>query len=346
MSSHRIVITGARGYLGKHLVSAARATGAAVTAIDISPCPDTDDSDVLHLRHDVRDREAMSAALAGADAIVHAAFAPPAAARDQMFDVNVNGADVVCAAAIEAGVKRVVVLSSTIVDRRIRPHPILKEAPVSGLARYAETRRAAEQVVNGYADRGLSTAIVRPKTFVGPGRVGGFSLVFDLVRRGDVVPLAGPGRSRYQLVDVRDLARGVIMLADDHVEGVVTFGARRFGSVSEDLTLLIEHAGTGSRLRSIPGSVGRVALRSVELANLTPLGEWHHCVAAETDSVVDIARATNELGWEPIRSNVDALTDAFDWYVDESSRSDQRLTTHPVPLTHRALRKAIGVVLR
>lgn len=346
MSDHRIVITGARGYLGAHLVSTAKATGAAVTAIDITPCPEGDDADVLHLQHDVRDRSAMVAAFDGADAIVHTAFAPPAAARDQMIEVNVKGADVVCSAAVESGVGRVVVLSSTIVDRRIRPHPVLKEAPVSRLARYAETRQAAEQVVNGYADSGLSTAIVRPKSFVGPGRVGGFSLVFDLVRRGDVVPLAGSGRARYQLVDVRDLARGVIMLADSHVDGVVNFGARHFGSISDDLTALIEHAGTGSRLRPLPGIVSRAALRTVELANLSPLGEWHHCVAAETDSVIDIARATDELGWEPTRSNVDALTDAFDWYVEASSRSEQRLTTHPVPLTHRVVRKAIGVIAR
>ncbi len=318
-----------------------------MTAIDLTACPDVDDdTEVLHLRQDVRDSEAMGAAFAGADAIVHTAFAPPAAARHQMFDVNVNGADVVCRSAFEAGVPRVVVLSSTIVDRRIRPHPVLKNAPVSRLAQYAETRRAAEQVVNEYADRGLSTAIVRPKSFVGPGRVGGFALVFDLVRRGDVVPLAGSGRARYQLVDVRDLARGVIMLAHDHVEGVVSFGAREYGTISEDLTRLIEHAGTGSRLRSIPGVVGRVALRAVELANLSPLGEWHHCVADGTDSVVDIERATDELGWKPINSNADALADAFDWYIEESARSDQRLTTHPVPLTHRVLRKAIGVVAR
>lgn len=346
MSSDRVVITGARGYLGEHLVTAARATGAAVTAIDVTRCPDAGDTDVLHVRHDVRDREAMSAAVAGADAVVHAAFAPPAAARDRMFDVNVNGLDVVCSAAVEAGVRRVVVLSSTIVDRRIRPHPVLRNAPVSRLASYAETRRTAEQVVSAYADRGLSTAIVRPKTFVGPGRVGGFSLVFDMVRRGDVVPLAGSGRARYQLIDVRDLARGVTMLAHDHIEGVIAFGARRFGSISEDLTQLIDHAGTGSRLRPFPGSVGRVALRAVELAGLPPLGEWHHCLAAGTDSVVDLDRASKELGWEPIRSNVDALTDSFDWYDAESSRSDRQLTTHPVPVAHRALRKAIGVVTR
>ena len=143
MSDRRIVITGARGYLGSQLVSAATAAGATVTAIDLTECPDVHDADVVHIRQDVRDSEAMGAAFAGADAVVHTAFAPPTADRDQMFDVNVTGADVVCRAAVDAGVPRVVVLSSTIVDRRIRPHPVLQNAPVSRLARYAETRRAA-----------------------------------------------------------------------------------------------------------------------------------------------------------------------------------------------------------
>ena len=346
LSELRVAITGARGYLGTHLVEEVLATGATVTAIDVEPCPASHEGEVEHLQHDVRDRAAMEAAFDGADVVVHAAFAPPYVPRDQMHAVNVDGADIVCGAAVASGVRRVVVLSSTIVDRHVRPHPLLKEAPISRLAEYAASRRSAEAVVNGYAERGLKTTIVRPKSFVGPGRVGGFALVFDLVRRGDAVPLLGSGRARYQLVDVRDLAHGVALLAAADVDGVIGFGAKQFGSIADDLERLIDHAGSASRIRRLPGRAGRVALRGIELANLAPLGEWHHCVAAERDSIVDIDRACDELGWEPVRSNADALADAFDWYVREASEANARLTTHPVPIAHRALRKAIGVVLR
>lgn len=197
-----------------------------------------------------------------------------------------------------------------------------------------------------YAARGLEVAIVRPKTFVGPGRVGGFALVFDLVTRGDAVPLLGAGRARYQLVDVRDLAQGVAALALHGAQGIVAFGAARFGSVLEDLGQLIDHAGTASELRPLPGAVGRRVLRAIELAGLPPLAEWHHCVAADRDSIVDIERARVELAWEPRRSNVDALADAFDWYTAKLMAGAGEVTTHPVPVAHRALRRIAGVLFK
>jgi nucleoside-diphosphate-sugar epimerase len=220
----------------------------------------------------------------------------------------------------------------------------LAAAPVSRLAEYAASRRRAEAILAEYGSRGLEVAIVRPKTFVGPGRVGGFALIFDLVRRGRAVPLLGTGQSRYQLVDVRDLADGVAALATGGGEGVFGFGAAEFGTVAEDLERLIEHAGTAARLRRFPAALGRTALRGMELARLPPLAEWHHCVAGQRDSVIDISRAQRELAWVPKRSNAEALADAFDWYVESRSSDLANLTTHPVPRTHRALRKVADLV--
>jgi nucleoside-diphosphate-sugar epimerase len=346
VTARHVVVTGGRGYLGSHLVPELLAAHGSVTVIDTTPCPTPSPADVRHVRHDVRDRPGLRESFAGADVVIHAAFAPPHAPRAEMRDVNVGGVDAVCDTALSTGVRRVVVLSSTVVDRRVRPHPVFRNAPVSRLAEYAASRRAAETIAMRYATRGLEVAIVHPKTFVGPGRVGGFALVFDLVPRGDAVPLLGSGRSRYQLVDVRDLARGVAALAAQDAQGVVGFGAADFGSIREDLGRLIDHAGTAARLRPLPGSVGRRALRAIELAGLPPLAEWHHCVAADLDSVVDIERARVELGWEPRRSNADALADAFDWYVAKLTADGAGITTHPVPIAHRALRKAAGVILR
>lgn len=345
MTTRHVVVTGGRGYLGSQLVAELVARDSSVTVIDVIPCPESRSPNVRHLRHDVRDAQAMRASFTGADIVIHAAFAPPQKPRSELRSVNVTGADVVCDAALTAGARRVVLLSSTVVNRRVRPHPVLANAPVSRLNEYAASRRTAEIVATSYGDRGLDVAIVHPKTFVGPGRVGGFALIFDLVRRGDVVPLLGSGQARYQLVDVRDLARGVAALAMSSAQGVVGFGAARFGTVLEDLGRLIEHAGTSARLRPLPGFVGRSALRAIEVAGLAPLGEWHHCVAGDRDSVIDISRARDELGWTPRFSNEEALASAFDWYLAGSTARGPGITTHPVPAAHRVLRKAANVVL-
>ena len=345
MTARHVVVTGGRGFLGSHLVDELVAQDIPVTVVDVTPCPDPPTGKVRHLRHDVRDASALRAAFSGADIVIHAAFAPPQRSTSDLQSVNVTGVDVVCNAALTVGARRLVLVSSTVVDRRVRPHPILADVPVSRLSQYAASRRAAETVAKGYGDRGFDVAIVRPKTFVGPGRVGGFALIFDLVRRGDVVPLLGSGRARYQVVDVRDLARGVAAVATSDTRGVVGFGSALFGTVLEDLSSLIAHAGTNARLRPLPGVLGRPVLRAIELAGLAPLGEWHHCVAADRDSVIDISRARHECGWEPRFSNAEALASAYDWYVGTATAPGPGLTTHPVPAAHRALRKAANVVL-
>jgi nucleoside-diphosphate-sugar epimerase len=236
------------------------------------------------------------------------------------------------------GVRRVILISSTLVLQPRRVHPFFRNSPLTRLDLYRASRVAAEQIVTEYEEKGLSVAIVRPKTFIGPGGVSAFALIFECIRRGSPVPVLGSGRNRYQLLDVRDMAEGVRLLVTGSAAGVFFFGARDFRTVREDLQPLLDHARTGARLRYVPGWLARVALRGSELANIVPLAEWHHRSARGEDSVVDISRAEYELGWQPQRSNARALVEAYDWYVTSVTNTGTAQTTHPVPLVHRAFK--------
>ena len=55
-----------------------------------------------------------------------------------------------------------------------------------------------------------STVIVRPKTFVGPERLGVFEILFDWIREGRRIPILGDGDNRYQLLAVEDLVDAVV----------------------------------------------------------------------------------------------------------------------------------------
>ena len=341
-----IALTGGAGFLGEHLVGRLLGAGWSVRVLDVAPPPGwlaTADVDVV--RADVRDAAALDAAIAGSQAVVHAAFAPPYAPAAVQHEVNVTGTGNLLDAAARHGVGRLVAISSTIVAQPERRHPLLARSPLDRLASYRASRIAAEERLDAAGDR-LPVAVARPKTFVGPGRVGGFGLVFDLVRQGQVVPLAGRGDARYQLLDIRDFADGLTRLLDADATGVFHFGASRFGTVADDLASLVAHAATGARLRPVPAWLGRLVVRGVELAALPPLAEWHHCVARGADSVVDTSRARLELGWEPAWSNEASLRSAYDWYIDELDRRSVAQTTHPVPASHRALRRAAALVLR
>lgn len=334
-----VCVTGGGGFLGRHLVEHLAADGFTVRVLDRSPEPAwAAPMGVEYRQGEVADDVAVLAAVAGSWAVIHAAFCPPDRPTADLWATNVEGTRVVVDAALASGRPRLVVVSSTIVDRRLRRHPFLGEAPLSRLAAYRTSRIVAEHEATRATEAGLSVAVARPKTFLGPGGAGAFALVFDLVRRGRAVPVMGSGDNSYQLCDVRDLAAGLVLLAASDAQGCFGFGATHYGTVNDDLASLLVHAGTGARLRHAPGWLARPGLRAVELAGLAPLSEWHNYAARRVDSVIDVSRSTGELGWVPVRSNADTLADAYDWY----ERQQGAPTTRPVPRAHRLLARAAG----
>jgi nucleoside-diphosphate-sugar epimerase len=218
-------------------------------------------------------------------------------------------------------------------------HPLFRNSPLTRLDLYRASRVEAERIISEYGSRGLSTAIIRPKTFVGPGCVSAFALLFERLRLGQSVPVLGSGWNRYQLLDIRDLAEAIRLLTATDAKGVFFFGSREVRTVREDLLTLLNHARTGARLQFIPGWIARIALRSMELVNIAPLAEWHYMSARGEDSTVDASRAEQELGWHPERSNAQALTEAYDWYVATVAVTGTAEITHPVPSAHRALQR-------
>lgn len=340
MTPRRVLITGGAGFLGGHVARRFRREGIQVRLLDVSGTPDWAGAvGVEHVVGDVRQPAAVAAALEGVDAVVHAAFAPPRHPVELIYSVNVGGTRTVCEQAMARGVRRMVVVSSTIVLKERRVHPVFRDSPLTRLDAYRASRAEAEGVAESYARRGVPVAVARPKTLVGPERVGAFAILFECVRLGRAVPVLGDGWNRYQLLDIRDMADGIHLLATSEAGGVFSFGAREFRSAREDLQALLDHARTGARLRFIPRSVARVALRGMELANIAPLSEWHYMSARGEDSVVDISRAERELGWRPERSNARALVEAYDWYVESLRATGTARTTHPLPRAHQTLKR-------
>ncbi len=335
----RVAISGGAGFLGLHLARRLVAGGHEVRTLDLAPLDDAAlEGRVEELRGDVRRTADVRRLVAGADVLVHAAAALPIqVSRAAIRSVNVEGAAVTFAAAAEAGVGRVVLISSTAVYGVPERHPIHEDDPLVGVGHYGESKIEAERLCEAFARRGLETVIVRPKTFVGPERLGVFEILFDWIREGRRIPILGDGSNRYQLLAVEDLVDAAVRCLDAPVAGeALNVGAGTFGTVREDLEGLIEHAGSGSRLRPVPARPAEVVLRGLELAHLSPLAEWHYRTAHK-DSFVSIDKARGLLGWEPRLSNVETLCATYDWYLDHRAELRDAGLTHRVPWDQRAL---------
>src|ERR671934_376725 len=332
-------ISGGAGFLGLHLARRLLADGHEVRTLDLAPLDDPElERGVEELRGDVRDPSAAARLVDGADVLVHAAAALPIqASRESIRSVNVEGTGVVFAAALEAGVRRAVLISSTAVYGVPKHHPLREDAPLVGVGDYGESKIDAESVARRAGRRGLEVVIVRPKTFIGPERLGVFEILFDWIREGRRIPILGDGSNRYQLLAVEDLVAATLSAADADAAGeTFNVGATEFGTVRSDLEALIAHAGSGARLRPVPARPAELALRALELARLSPLAEWHYRTA-HRDSYVDVSKAQRLLGFAPRLSNEQALCETYDWYLENRSRIGEAGRTHRVPWDQRAL---------
>jgi nucleoside-diphosphate-sugar epimerase len=336
----RWAISGGSGFLGLHLARRLIADGHEVRSLDLVPL-DEPGLDVHELRGDIRDEAACRELVDGARILVHAAAALPIrGSREEIRSVNVDGTLALLAAASEAGVRRVVFVSSTAVYGIPEKHPIEEDDPLVGVGHYGESKIEAEQVCRAFMRRGLDCVIVRPKTFIGPERLGVFEILFDWIREGRRIYVLGDGSNRYQLLAVEDLVEAIMLAASKRAARSQTLnvGAREFGTVRSDLQALINHAGSPSRITPIPVKPAEAALRALELARLSPLAEWHY-KTAHRDSFVDISRAERILGWKPRLSNADALIKTYDWYLAHRGElGDAPGVTHRVPWDQRALR--------
>src|SRR5262245_16472153 len=225
-------ISGGAGFLGLHLSRRLLADGHDVRTLDVGPLDDAElERSVEELRGDIRDPARVRELVAGADVVVHAAAALPIqASRESIRSVNVVGTEHVLHESRVADVRRVIFISSTAVYGVPEKHPIEEDDPLVGVGSYGESKIDAEALCRVAA---VDTTIVRPKTFIGPERLGVFEILFDWIREGRRIYILGKGHNRYQLPVVEDLVDAIVRAAAGAEAARETFnvGATDFGTV-------------------------------------------------------------------------------------------------------------------
>lgn len=337
------LVTGGAGFLGINMVRYLLGRGHSVRSFDIEPFDYPEVSTIDAVQGDIRDPEAVREATNGMDIVVHCAAALPLYSPQEIISTDVEGTRVLLEAALAAGIGRFVHISSTAVYGVPDHHPIIEDDPVSGVGPYGEAKILAEEVCDGFRKQGMCVPVLRPKSFVGPERLGIFELLYDFASNGRNFPVIGSGLNRYQLLDVEDLCAATYLCATleaDRVDDVFNVGAVEFTTMRQDFQAVLDRAGYGKRIVALPQKPAIWALKLLEVLRLSPVYQWVYDTAAK-DSFVSTDRIETQLGFTPRFSNRDALIRNYDWYVANRDRLNSTTgVTHRAPWKRGALELA------
>ncbi len=326
MAAPLVLVTGASGLLGGCLVERLR-DDVRLRLVDMVPPPDDRARGHEFLTLDLRDAAAVARACRGVEVVHHLAagqrMKPQFAAMSEqaIFDMNLDAVRHVLAGAREAGVRKVVHISSSGIYGIPTTMPVRESHPQRPLGAYGESKIAAETLCREAVERGQDVTVLRPMSLFGPWMTGVFLLLFEWVRLGKNVYLLGTGRNRVQMTSAWDVADACVLAAERPQSrgAVLNLGATEVPTVRGQVEALIRHAGTRSRIIAIPAWVLRNAGRALNLVKLSPIVPEHYLLA-DSDFVLDVSEATAVLGWEPAYSNVRMTTEAYDWYCRNVER--------------------------
>ena len=339
----RYLLTGGAGFLGINLCRHLLARGHEVVSLDIADFAYPERDQIHEIRGDIRHADAVENAMRGVDIVVHCAAALPLYSRAEIMSTDVDGTRLVIEAARQQGVDRFIHISSTAVYGIPDHHPLREDDPRIGVGAYGEAKILAEDICFAEREQGLVTPVIRPKSFVGPERLGVFSLLYVWAQDGRGFPMLGDGRNRYQLLDVDDLCEAIslcVELPAERVNDTFNIGAADFTTMGEDYQAVLDYAGFGKRIVPLPAAPAIWLLRALEMMNLSPLYKWVYETASK-DSFVSIERAQAQLGFAPQYSNQDALLRNFQWYLDNLAAFENSAgISHRVPWRQGILKLA------
>jgi nucleoside-diphosphate-sugar epimerase len=332
------LVTGGSGFVGSNIARLLCNRGESVRVLDLWRDASMS-TDIEFHQADINDRNAVAKAMKGVDYVHHTvALVPLSKAGRRFWTVNVEGTRVALEEAKRARVKMFCHMSSSAVFGSPSVMPITNSTPLVPVERYGRAKLAAEQLVQQAGREGLPVSVVRPRTIVGPGRLGIFEILFEWIRDGANILVIGSGSHLFQFVHADDLAEVSIQSCLQERGGIFNAGAEKFGTLREDIGALIRHAGKDSKVKSVPPWVAIGLLTVLDKLRLSPLGPWHY-LTYHKPYYFDIAPVKQTLGWQPRYSNQDILRSSYDWFVTRRAEAagSEAASFHRAPVKQGVL---------
>ena len=293
----KILVTGASGFIGRHLISTLIARGEQVVAVSrYQPAPKVNIE--WKLSPELDGLTDWTALLSGCDAVVHLAGVAHRRVTDrnayaaELQRVNVDATARLYAAACGAGISQFIFVSSLAAVTSRSIGAVNAGTPPCPTNPYGRSKLAAEETLAELGKQGgIPLTVLRPPVIYGAGNPGNMERILRLIRSGLPLPF-GSLHNRRSFLYVGNLCDAVhrCLVAPTPVAGTYLLSDNRDLSTSELIQLIAKTSGRGTRLWPFPTSLWRLVSR------LRPDGATAKLVGS---LYLDVTPFMNALAWAP-----------------------------------------------
>jgi len=323
----RYLVTGGAGFFGGVLKRTLLEAGDSCVSIDLQP--DTDShSNLSSIQGDLRDAALLERVFSTHSfaAVFHcAAILAHGSHVDETFlwSSNVDGTRNVAGACRRHGVRKLVFTSTNCLWAENLHHAIAENEPPQPAEVYGRSKLEGERVLEKYASD-LDVTILRCPTIIDTGRLGLLAILFEFIQDNKRVWVVGSGDNRYQFIYAGDLVRACqLAAASARGSQLLHIGSDHVNSLRQVYQHVIDTAGSGSRIASLPKGPAIAAMKLAHKLKISPLGPYHYKMIAE-DFLFDTARIKNTLNWVPTLTNEQMLERAYFYYAQNRAEISQR----------------------
>ncbi|AKG38518.1 hypothetical protein MA03_03395 [Infirmifilum uzonense] len=323
----KILVTGASGFLGGHLVEELVSKGYTVRAL-VRPTSDTRLLEALGVelyKGDITKPWTLPGAVKGVDSVIHLAAYYTFFGKKELYElVNVRGTEWLATAAIESGVYRFIYCSSTEAIGPVLNPPGDENTPLRPQFEYGKSKARAEQVVRKLSEKGLKYTIIRPSGIYGPRNVDDVSYWFiTSYAKGGLASKVkiGSGENLVQFAHVKDVVQGFILALEKEnaVNQTYVISEDKWYTYNQVYQILHELTGMGPPSITLPPGLAKILIAPLEIYDrVTRQGNLMHRTAladsVTTNRAYSVEKARKELGYKPRYNLKQGLKETIEWY--------------------------------
>jgi UDP-glucose 4-epimerase len=321
MQRREVLVTGGSGFFGGVLKRRLLEEGFAVTNIDLVRDEDAGAESLTSVQGDIRDAGLLARMFAEHrfDAVFHCAAMLAHDVKDDtlLWTSNVDGTRLVAEAALDAGVLKMVNISSNCLWAEGFGRPVTEADVPAPVELYGRSKLQAEKELAALVEKRPDFKVVtlRCPTIIDSGRLGLLAILFEFIEDGKKVWVVGDGSSRYQFIYAQDLATACLLCLEYERSNLFHIGSDEVPTMRGMYESVIRAAGSGSRVASLPRRPTIAMMQLAHRLKVSPLGPYHYRMIAES-FVFDTQRIRAELGWTPTLTNEEMMLRAFSYYSE------------------------------